>query len=96
MIPGARRGCGLELGEAALTDSAQGSLPAGAAAALARRGAVSVLAVSGAGCHQQLGRLHLTLALFGGGRPAMVVGEEGDHTSASGIASGAQGEGSFA
>lgn len=57
----------------ALTNSAEGSLPAEAAAALASRGAVSVLTVSGASCHQQLRRLHLTLALFRGGRPVTVV-----------------------
>lgn len=57
----------------ALTNSAEGSLPAGAAAALACRSAVSVLTVSGTSCHQQLWRLHLTLALLGGMRPATVV-----------------------
>lgn len=64
----------------ALTHSAQGSLPAGAAAALASRGAVPVLAVSGAGGHQQLGRLHLTLALFGGRRPATDVRRRRERT----------------
>lgn len=51
-----------------LGNSAEGSLPAGAAAALASRSAVSVLTVSGTSCHQQLWRLHLTLALFRGVR----------------------------
>lgn len=57
----------------ALTNSAEGSLPSGAAAALASRSAVSVLTVSGTSCHQQLWRLHLTLALLRGMRPATVV-----------------------
>lgn len=52
------------------TDSAEGSFPAWAAAALSGRSAVSVLAVPGTSGHQQLRRLHLTLALFGGVRPA--------------------------
>jgi len=56
-----------------LTNSTEGSLPARAAAALASRSAVSVLAVSGTSCHQQLWWLHLTLALLGGIRPATVV-----------------------
>lgn len=56
-----------------LTNSTEKSLPAGAAAALASRSAVSVLTVSGTGCHQQLWRLHRTLALLRGMRPATVV-----------------------
>lgn len=56
-----------------LTNSAEGSLPAGATAALASRSAVSVLTVSGTSCHQQLWRLHLTLALLRGVGPATVV-----------------------
>lgn len=55
------------------TDSAEGALPAWAAAALAGRSAVSVLTVPGTSRHQQLRRLHLTLALFGGVRPAAGV-----------------------
>lgn len=58
------------------TDSAEGSFPAWAAAALSGRGAVSVLAVPGTSGHQQLRRLHLALALFGGVRPA--AGEVGE------------------
>lgn len=59
------------------TDSAEGSLPAWAAAALAGRRAVSVLTVPGTSRHQQLRRLHLTLALFGGVRPAEGIRRSG-------------------
>lgn len=55
------------------TDSAEGSFPARAAAALSGGSAVSILTVPGTSRHQQLRRLHLTLALFGGVRPAAGV-----------------------
>lgn len=55
------------------TVPAEGSLPARAAAALAGGGAVPVLTVPGTSRHQQLRRLHLALALFGGVRPAAGV-----------------------
>lgn len=42
---------------------------------------MSILTVSGTSCHQQLWRLHLTLALLRGMRPATVVKKEGGKVS---------------
>lgn len=61
-----------QLKKTSLTDAAQEPLPAGAAAAFASGSAVAVLAVSGTSRHQQLGRLHLTLALLGDEGPGTV------------------------
>lgn len=57
---------------AMLTYSAEGSLPAWATATFPCGSTKSILAVSGASCHQQLWWLHLTLALLGVVRPAAV------------------------
>lgn len=52
-----------------LGHSTEGSFPAWTAAALACGRAVSILTVSGAGCHQKLRRLHSPMALFWSVRP---------------------------